>query len=134
MTISVAAPVGAESISQTGSIGIQDFLKILSAQLNNQDPLKPMDNQEFVAQIAQFASLEQSRQLNVKIDSMLSIQSSQQSIGLLGKTVDVNAQGNRVSGRVTALSLESGEPRMTITTANGQFLDNLALSQLINVR
>jgi len=134
MTISVSAPVGTGSISQAGNIGIQDFLKILTAQLNNQDPLKPVDNQEFVAQIAQFATLEQSRQLNVKIDSLLSIQSSNQSIGLLGKTVDVSANGNLVSGRVTALSLASGQPRMTITTAAGEFLDNLPLSQLINVR
>jgi flagellar basal-body rod modification protein FlgD len=134
MTISVSAPVGTGSISQSGNIGIQDFLKILTAQLNNQDPLKPVDNQEFVAQIAQFATLEQSRLLNVKIDSLLSIQSSNQSIGLLGKNVDINANGNLVSGRVTALALASGEPRMTITTTAGTTLDNLALSQLINVR
>ena len=64
MTISTATAVGAPQAAQSSNIGIEDFLKILTSQLNNQDPLKPVDNQEFVAQIAQFATLEQSRQLN----------------------------------------------------------------------
>ena len=93
MTISTAAAVGSPQASQSSNIGIEDFLKILTSQLNNQDPLKPVDNQEFVAQIAQFATLEQSRQLNAKIDSLLSVQSSTQSIGLLGRTVDFTQSG-----------------------------------------
>lgn len=134
MTISIAAAAGTGTPSQAGTIGIQDFLKILTAQLNNQDPLKPVDNQEFVAQIAQFATLEQSRQLNTKIDELLSVQSSTQAFGLLGKNVDVARNGQLVSGRVTALGLASGEPRMTITTTSGSFLNDVALSQLINIR
>lgn len=134
MTISSAAPVGGGSAGQSSNIGIQDFLKILTAQLNNQDPLKPVDNQEFVAQIAQFATLEQSRQLNVKIDSLLSLQSSTQSIGLLGKTVDVNQDGRVVTGKVTALSLDSGQPLLTVTTAAGAFQDNVTVAQIINIR
>lgn len=134
MTISSAAPVGGGSAAQSSNIGIQDFLKILTAQLNNQDPLKPVDNQEFVAQIAQFATLEQSRQLNVKIDSLLTLQSSTQSIGLLGKTVDVNQDGQVISGKVTALSLDSGQPLLTVTAASGAFQDNVTVSQIINIR
>lgn len=134
MPISSATVAGAATAGQSSNIGIQDFLKILTAQLNNQDPLKPVDNQEFVAQIAQFATLEQSRQLNEKIDSMLSVQSSTQSIGLLGKTVDVNLNGAMVSGRVTALSLDSGQPLLTVTTGPDQFKDGITLSQIINIR
>ncbi|NRR31458.1 flagellar hook capping protein [Oxalobacteraceae bacterium] len=134
MAISSSAAVGASGISQSSSIGIQDFLKILTAQLNNQDPLKPVDNQEFVAQIAQFATLEQSRQLNVKIDELLSTQSSVQSIGLLGKTVDVNQNGFILSGKVTALDVSSGTPLLTVTTATGAFQNNVSMSQLINIR
>jgi flagellar basal-body rod modification protein FlgD len=134
MTISAANVAGTSSISQTSSIGIQDFLKILTAQLNNQDPLKPVDNTEFVAQIAQFATLDQSRQLNDKIDNVLSIQSSTQSIGLLGKTVDVLHNGTTYSGQVSALGLSSGQPLMTITMTNGQFLDHIGLSEVVNIR
>lgn len=134
MTISSSAAVGSGPISQSASIGIQDFLKILTSQLNNQDPLKPVDNQEFVAQIAQFATLEQSRQLNEKIDSLLNVQASVQSLGLLGRTVDVNQNGFIVSGRVTALDVSSGAPSLTITTASGAFQDRISPSQLINIR
>ncbi|MEJ7808062.1 MAG: flagellar hook capping FlgD N-terminal domain-containing protein [Telluria sp.] len=134
MTISTAIAVGSNPAGQSSNIGIQDFLKILTTQLNNQDPLKPMDNQDFVAQIAQFATLEQSRQLNVKIDSLLTSQSSTQSVGLLGKTVDVNASGGTITGKVTALSLSSGQPMLTITTAQGEFQDNIPLSAVITIR
>lgn len=134
MTISSATAAGSNSAGQSSNIGIQDFLKILTTQLNNQDPLKPMDNQEFVAQIAQFATLEQSRQLNVKIDSLLSVQSATQTVGLLGKTVDINQNGRVVTGKVSALALASGQPLLTVTTDQGAFQTNISVSQIINIR
>jgi flagellar basal-body rod modification protein FlgD len=134
MPISAATAAGSSSAAQSSNIGIQDFLKILTTQLNNQDPLKPVDNQEFVAQIAQFATLEQSRQLNAKIDTLLSTQSSTQSVGLLGKTVDINVGGQLVTGRVSALALDSGQPLLTVTTTAGAFQSDVSLSQIINVR
>lgn len=134
MAITSTAAIGASNGSPTANIGIQDFLKILTTQLNNQDPLKPVENQEFIAQIAQFATLEQSRQLNVKIDSLLGVQSSLQSVGMLGRTVDVNQNGFIVSGKVTALDVSSGTPMMTITTSTGAFQENVSLSQIINIR
>jgi flagellar basal-body rod modification protein FlgD len=134
MTISAATAVGPSQASQSSNIGIEDFLKILSAQLNNQDPLKPVDNTEFIAQIAQFASLEQSRELNGKIDSLLSSQASTQSVGLLGKTIDATFGGQLLTGRVTALSLTSGQPTLTVTTSSGAFQDGIGLSQIVNIR
>lgn len=132
MSISVDSVGG--PVSQTASIGIQDFLKILTAQMNSQDPLKPVDNQEFVAQIAQFATLEQSRQLNQKLDGLLSVQTSVQSLGVLGKTVDVRYQGQLLSGRVSALSMLNGVPALTLTTPAGQFQDGIPLSALVTIR
>ncbi|QJD99482.1 flagellar hook capping protein [Massilia forsythiae] len=134
MTITSTAPVGGGAAAQAGNIGIQDFLKILTSQLNNQDPLKPIDNQDFVAQIAQFASLEQSRQLNEKLDSLLTAQSSMQSIGLLGKTIDIDKNGNTLTGKVSALDLSSGQPLLTITTSSGQFESGISLAQVITIR
>jgi flagellar basal-body rod modification protein FlgD len=134
MTISTATAVGSPQAAQSSNIGIEDFLKILTSQLNNQDPLKPVDNQEFVAQIAQFATLEQSRQLNAKIDSLLSVQSSTQSIGLLGRSVDFSQNGLRLSGRVTGLALASGQPLLSITTTTGSLSEDVSLSQLITIR
>jgi flagellar basal-body rod modification protein FlgD len=126
--------IGGATAAQSSNIGIQDFLKILTAQLNNQDPLKPVDNQEFVAQIAQFATLEQSRELNAKIDQLLTAQSSTQSIGMLGKTIDIQVNGVSSSGKVTALAVDSGQPLLTITTTAGQVQSGISLSQVITIR
>lgn len=134
MTISSASAVNnTRGTSNSANVSIEDFLKILTAQLNNQDPLKPVDNQEFVAQIAQFANLEQTRQLNEKLDGMLSNQASTQALGLLGKTVDITVNGAPFSGTVSALSLASGQPLMTVTSG-ARSQSNINLSQIINIR
>lgn len=125
--------VGSTSL-QSGSIGLQDFLKILLTQLTYQDPLKPMDNQEFMAQIAQFTSLEQTQQINTKLDTLLSSQSSLQSVGLIGKTVEVTTQSGTAIGTVSSLSLASGSPQLTITTTSGATLSGISLSQINTIR
>ncbi len=124
----------ASSASQTNGIGMQQFLKILTSQLSNQDPLKPLDNQEFIAQMAQFSALEQSRELNLKIDQLFALQATNQSVGLLGKTVDVNSTGGTTTGKITAINLSSGEPQFTVTTTGGAFLPGVVLSQIVNIR
>jgi|SRR5215467_13142536 len=121
------------ALNQPAAFGLQDFMKILLTQLTYQDPLKPMDNQQFMSQIAQFTTLEQSQQLNDKIDKLLSIQSATQSIGLIGKTVDVNATSGAFSGVVTALSLSTGDPQLTVKTADGSVLTGITLSQVVSV-
>lgn len=115
-------------------INIQDFLRILVAQLNNQDPLKPLDNEQFVTQLAQFTSLQQTQNLNDKLESLLSIQGAMQSVGLLGRTVDVNGESGMVTGKVTALNFVAGEPRLTLTLSSGDVLADVSLGKLASVR
>lgn len=119
---------------QSRGIGQEDFFKILVTQLSYQDPMKPMDNQQFLAQIAQFTGLEQTRQMNDRIDTLLSIQSVTQSIGLIGRTVEVFTQSGPVLGTVTTLNFEAGQPFLTVRTANGQSLIGLTLDQVTVVR
>ena len=115
-------------------INMQDFLRILVAQLNYQDPLKPMDNEQFVSQLAQFTSLQQTQNLNDKMGDLLTIQGAMQSVGLIGRTVDINGDSGQVSGRVTALNFAGGEPRLTVALTSGGVLSDLSLSSLIAVR
>jgi len=132
-TIGGGAAQAQNSTTQSSSIGQEDFLKILLTQLNYQDPLKPLDNQQFLAQMAQFSSLEQSRQLNDKIDNLLTIQSSEQSIGLLGKTVDVTTETGTTTGEVTTLTFQEGQAQLTVKVGD-QFLTGIPLSQVTLVR
>jgi len=126
-------PASTAAINPSASISIQDFLRILTTQLNNQDPLKPVDNEAFVAQLAQFSALEEAQQSNDKLDSLLSIQAAQQSIGLIGKTVDVSASGSSVTGSVTGLDFSTGQAQLSISTSGGQVLAGISLSQIVDV-
>jgi flagellar basal-body rod modification protein FlgD len=129
---SIAPSAGAGASS--GTLGLQDFMKVLLTQLTFQDPLKPMDNQAFMAQMAQFSALEQSQQLNERMQQLLENQAALQSIGLLGRTVDVTANGVSSTGTVTAMALQGSAPLLTVSLAGGAVLRDIALSQLLAVR
>lgn len=128
---------GATSASanlQANGLGMQDFLKILLTQLTYQDPLKPMDNQQFMAQMAQFTSLQQTEALNGKIDQLISTQASLQSVGLIGKKVNITTASGTVAGTVVSLSFAGSSPVMTITTSAGATLSDISLTQLSQVQ
>lgn len=133
MAIDAIGSTGTTNL-QANSMGMEDFLKILLTQLTYQDPLKPMDNQQFMAQMAQFTSLEQTQQLNTKIATLISNQAALQSVGLIGKTVDVATSTGSVTGTVSALSLSGDSPLLTVKMTNGAVLTDVSLSQLVAVR
>jgi len=134
MPISSVGGAGASGNLQSNSLGMQEFLKILLTQLNYQDPMKPMDNQEFMAQMAQFSSLQQTQQLNKNIEQLISNQASLQSVGLIGRTVDITSSGGNITGRVSSLSLKGDAPLLSIVTTSGATIDNVDLSQVTAVR
>lgn len=133
MAIDAVSSSGATNL-QAKSLGMEDFLKILLTQLTYQDPLKPLDNQQFMAQMAQFTSLEQTQQLNTKIETLITNQAALQSVGLIGKNVEVTTATGSVTGTVSALSLSGDAPLLTIQTTGGATLNNVSLSQLVAVR
>ena len=133
MAIDAIGGAGSTNL-QASSLGMEDFLKILLTQLTYQDPLKPMDNQQFMAQMAQFTSLEQTQQLNNKIATLITNQAALQSVGLIGKTVDITTSSGTATGTVSALSLSGDAPMLTVRTTAGATLSNISLSQLVSVR
>ena len=136
MTVAAVGTTSESSAStlSANGIGQEDFLKILLTQLSYQDPLKPMDNQEFIAQMAQFTGLEQTRQLNDRAESLLSLQSASQSIGLIGRTVEINASSGTSVGAVTTITFSDGKPQLTVKLSNGEFLTDVSPSQVTIVR
>lgn len=91
----------------TGDLGKDDFLQLLITQLSNQDPTNPMEDREFIAQMAQFSSLEQMTNLNSEFESMSSMINSSQAMNLLGKSVAVQDGESLVEGNVTEVSTGS---------------------------
>ena len=92
-------------------LGKDDFLKLLLTQLSNQDPMKPMEDKEFIAQLAQFNTLEQMQQANKHLIDMVSSQSLSQASALLGKNVE---SVGGVKGEVSAVTMLDGQPRLTV--------------------
>lgn len=133
MSISSIASASTANSLQANSLGMQDFLKILLTQLNYQDPMKPMDNQQFMAQMAQFTTLQQTQQLNTNIEHLLTNQASLQSVGLIGRTVDVGTDSGTISGQVVSLSLSGDAPMLTLNTSTGTTISNIGLDQIISV-
>ena len=132
---SVGGVVGSSNpLTDRLGLGQEDFLEVLLAQLSFQDPLDPLDNKDFIAQLAQFTSLEQTRQFNEKLDTLLTFQGAGQAIGLLGRTVEVVTDSGTVVGNVISTAFENGNPILSIQAANGAFLTGIGLSQIQIVR
>jgi flagellar basal-body rod modification protein FlgD len=132
--MSITAVSDTASATQAKPMGMEDFLKVLLTQLVYQDPLKPMDNQEFMAQMAQFTSLEQTQQMNEKMTTLVSNQAALQSIGLIGRTVEISTASGPLTGQVSSLSFAGDSPSMSVTTSSGTTLEQVALSQVTAVR
>jgi flagellar basal-body rod modification protein FlgD len=126
---------GVDSATATSTVGQDEFLRLFLTQLSFQDPLEPVDNREFLAQLAQFASVEQLRALNENIEGNLQVAASQQAVELLGRTVDIStsANGDFVTGQVTTVNFRQGSPALTVQTSSGP-LDGIALAQVLLVR
>lgn len=76
-----------QDTTQNKELGKNEFLNLLVAQLNNQNPLEPQGNGEFIAQLAQFSQVEGIEKLNTSMESLLSGYQSSQAAGLLaGRT------------------------------------------------
>ena len=116
------------------SLQQEDFLQLLLTQLSFQDPLEPLDNQEFLAQIAQFTGLEQTRQTNDRMEALLAFSSANQAIALLGKTVEVQTDSGPVVADVSTIRFQNGVPLLTVALEDGTFLTDLSLSQITLVR
>ena len=94
-----------KSIVQNGrqvsnELGKDDFLKLLITQLSNQDPTSPMENNEFISQMAQFSSLEQMTNMSTSFSKMASFINSSEAASTLGKTVELNVGDASVTGIV----------------------------------
>lgn len=104
------------STSNTSQVSSQDFLKLLVTQLQNQDPLNPVNENDFASQLAQFSSLEGIQQLNTSFSSLLQLQELTQGASLVGKTVEYQpvGQSGTQTGKVDAAEVQNGTLQLSI--------------------
>jgi flagellar basal-body rod modification protein FlgD len=137
--INTTANTAAQTATTSGSasLGQADFLKLMTAQLQNQDPFNPVDNTQMVAQMAQFSSVagisEMSTTLKA-IQAKLSGASANEATAYIGKTV--LASGDVAYGRTTGglsggveLAGKATNVTVTIKNANGEVMKTIDLGQ-----
>lgn len=127
------SPTGTTSPSNTGqtvanavnkTLGQDDFLKLLIAQMENQDPTQPTDDTQFIAELAQFSSLEQMTNVATAVNTSNMLQGA----ALIGKNITgTDANNNPVSGVVDSVAMNDGN----ITVQVGS--QSLPLSQVTNI-
>ncbi len=112
-------------VNPNGQLSQTAFLQLMVAQMQYQDPLQPQSNSQFLAQLAQFSTLQQMTALETTNNQVLKTLNSIQAMDgltlghqVLGQTVQVtDASGNSVTGSVSAVKMVNGEPQIMI---NGQ--------------
>ena len=132
----IGSTLGSTSTELTQStLGQEDFIKLFLTELTFQDPLEPINNREFLAQMAQFANLEQTRITNENTENLVAMNSTAQSLGLLGRQVEVLTEsGESVLGEVSAISFSASGPVLTINGINDNVLPDVRLAQIQLVR
>ena len=88
----------------------------------------------FLAQLAQFSNLEQTRQTSQNTESLLVMQSSSQALNLLSKNIEVQVEGAAKTGKVIAVNFTSSGPEITVQTDAGPVLTAIHLSQISLVK
>ena len=108
-----------DSIEPTQGSGVNqaDYLKLFMQELTYQDPLKPVDNREFMAQMAQFSALQEAQATNESLQALAGMTSGNQSLMLLGKFVKF--EGNPESVKVEGVQFLSQQPPKLMGSING---------------
>lgn len=109
-------------------LGKDDFLKLLITQLSNQDPTSPMENTEFISQMAQFSSLEQMTNMSASFEKMSAFINSSEAVSTLGKTVEVNVGDTTVRGIVDGAT-RGNDPQVRV---NGMYYSMNQISTIYN--
>lgn len=109
----LAPPVVSEPVGEI--LGRDDFFKLLVIQLRNQDPLNPMDDSAFIAQLAQFSQLEAVRAMSEKMDALSLSAQATQSLQMVGRQITFDVGEGRVGvGIVTAVRIGGDEPVLLV--------------------
>ena len=115
-------------LGAAAGMGKDDFMQLLIAQLKNQDPMKPMEDKEFVTQLAQFSALEASEKMTQQMEELTGSQMLVQAATLIGKQVSAKLEsGEVVTGTISQVKMVSGHPTAVV---NGKEIDTSLITQI----
>ena len=123
-------PTSSPSAATGGGMGKDTFLKLLMAQMSNQNPMDPTDDKEMLAQLAQFSTLEQMTSMATSQQQSAAATQMSQAVNLIGRTVTyLDSDGNTQTGAVDQVSMANGAPALSIGGKDG-----ISTSQITQVR
>ncbi|HHY09840.1 MAG TPA: flagellar hook assembly protein FlgD [Firmicutes bacterium] len=122
-----------EKTRDPSALGKDQFLKLLITQLKHQDPINPVEDKEFIAQLAQFSSLEQMQNLNTNLNDMMLAQQKLTALGqatqMIGQQVELQTKkGEQLFGNVTGVQFKDGWPQIIV---DGKLFD---FSEVVAIR
>jgi flagellar basal-body rod modification protein FlgD len=110
-----------------GEMGKDQFMQLLVVQMQNQDPLDPVDNKELIAQLAQFSALEQMQNLNTRFELFKENTLGAIASSLIGRQVTVEEPGGVASGKVQSLAIDGDTVLARLDTGGEYDLKSLTL-------
>ena len=133
--------------SSAATLGPNDFLQLLTTELENQDPTQPSDPTESVTQLAQMSELQYQQQLTAAFQGFQSNFAVLQAATLVGKSATVNtgtssssSSNSTVTGTINTIEVQNGQPYFTMTDSSGKVMtDNngnpllFSLSQIVGI-
>lgn len=116
------------------ALGKDQFLKLLITQLKYQDPINPVQDQEFIAQLAQFSSLEQMQNLNTNLSDMMLAQQKLTALGqatqMIGQQVELQSkEGEHLFGKVSGVQFKDGWPQIMVDGRLYDFTEVVAIRE-----
>lgn len=105
-TTATPQPAASSPAASAASLDYEAFLRLLIAEMKNQDPTNPIDSSQYVAQLATFSGVEQAVKTNAKLDQLMTSMALSQADGIIGHTI-ASADG-RIVGEVVALRIVTG--------------------------
>lgn len=127
--IGQSAPVSADVPTQSLA-DLDEFLKLFLTQLNYQDPLEPMDNSAFLAQMAQFSQVELQNRTAENTLQTLQALTVGQVVGLLGTTIEAFSGSMPLVGEVIAIEFQDGIPSLAIQQGGGNVVTGVSAGQI----
>lgn len=122
---------GSEPPSENSLRGLDmdHFLKLMLTELQNQDPLNPLENDQLLQQISQIREVGATDRLTDTLDAVLLGQNVSSATGLIGKSIEaLDSRGNRVGGTVDRVSIADGEPTLHVGDAE------ISLNNVVEIR
>lgn len=108
-SVNTTQPTSSSKSTSATTVGYNDFLQLLIAQMRNQDPTSPTDMAQYMSQFAQLSSVEQAIQTNAKLDTLLSTSALSQAEGLIGRTATFTSEdGKDTTGKIMSVHIIQG--------------------------